>query len=1156
MILAKKSIFLFFILFCINFVVSAQSVGDTIRVQAFNFESTTRDSLISFPNNSNLSFEKILLKYKMRCKDGLVSTTTDRNKGCGEWDYSCNTYLVDSTKIELSPATHPNFIISNFTGETYNYTTQQTYDRYNFVQQEVTYSIVSETSHLVGSGNEDLNNILSTANKTGRSYVLVKASELTAAGLTAGEIDGLSLSVSNSGGSANFFRLNIKETSQSNLSTSTIETEGFSEVYFNDFNFVSGDNRIQFHTPFVWDGSSNLILETSFSNDIETNNIVFSGNNSSGVQTLTASNTASLDFSGDALVEASTQFFNTVNEQITVMFWAKGNDLMPTNNFVVYGEGTDVKRELNIHLPWGDQVYFDCGNEENSYDRINKVFVTEEIKGQWNHWAFTKNASTGEMNIFNNGTLWHSGTDKNKLIEIIDLVIGKRQDDNRPYNGEIKEITFWDKALDIGVISEWKNKSIDNTHPDYSNLVSYYKFDEAQGQTVNESKHNLTDNGTNLIWKYEHGNLLTTTFLESKSYPNLTFYRGTYTQTVSEHTEQYLHPKSPNIVNEYEVVDNSGVTPMMHDEIIILSTNSYFEAIPENVFDGDTGIIISTLPVTIEGTIVIEDLDYFKRFPFYNELVSFVTPYGINVDFGMEGKEWYFDMSDYVTILEGDKRLVMTLGGQWQEDMDLEFLFIVGTPPRDVIQYNQVWQGTNRLGSARISQILEDTKFAPEDILLDNAASSFKLKSSITGHGSEGEFHQNGGLIHHKLLLDNTEQFDWTITQECSMNPIYPQGGTWIYDRQGWCPGERTLLKEQDITSFATPGSNLTIDYNTSIPSNSNGDYKYQVAHQLVGYGTANHTLDASVIEVIAPNNTALYTRVGTICANPTIVIQNTGSTTLTSLSIDYWINDSQSPQTYEWTGSLEFLDTEEVVIPSPSELWFDILDDNNTFTASVYAPNNGSDEYSYNNEYTSNFDFPKLIPQEFTIEFKTNNIANQNSYEILDSDDNIVGSNSLPESNTVYVDDYNFDLGCYKIRVVDTGGDGIQWWANPGQGAGYVKIKSNTGFTIKTFNPDFGGGFEYSFTTDFTLTIEELEFLTSIKVYPNPAIDNCTINAKEISNASLTFNDLLGKQIELPILNKENDKVMFDVSMLPSGVYIVTIKKDRLVTTRKIIKN
>jgi hypothetical protein len=263
----------------------------------------------------------------------------------------------------------------------------------------------------------------------------------------------------------------------------------------------------------------------------------------------------------------------------------------------------------------------------------------------------------------------------------------------------------------------------------------------------------------------------------------------------------------------------------------------------------------------------------------------------------MKGKYWLMDAIDYQSILKNNKRILMTLGGEWQEDMDLEFWFIVGTPPRNVVQYDQIWQGTNSLGSASIAQILADTKFEPKSIALSSAATDFKMKSSITGQGAQGEFSQNRVQVYHKLLLNNVELYNWTITQSCGDNPIYPQGGTWAYDRQGWCPGEETLLKEQILTPNVTPETNVTIDYKTSSPPVSTGTYTYHVAHQLVGYGSANHTLDAAVIDIITPNNTALYTRVGKTCGNPIIKIQNTGSTNLTSLTISYWMNGSTSPQ-------------------------------------------------------------------------------------------------------------------------------------------------------------------------------------------------------------------------------------------------------------------
>ncbi|MBL0102065.1 MAG: hypothetical protein IPP49_20185 [Saprospiraceae bacterium] len=49
--------------------------------------------------------------YSMRCKDGLISSSGDRNKGCGEWDYSCNTNIIDSSGVDSLKALHPNYLI-------------------------------------------------------------------------------------------------------------------------------------------------------------------------------------------------------------------------------------------------------------------------------------------------------------------------------------------------------------------------------------------------------------------------------------------------------------------------------------------------------------------------------------------------------------------------------------------------------------------------------------------------------------------------------------------------------------------------------------------------------------------------------------------------------------------------------------------------------------------------------------------------------------------------------------------------------------------------------------------------------------------------------------------------------------------------------------
>ena len=77
-----------------------QSVGDTIVIESFNYSQTyginqwspgIRDTMINFPNDTSISFEKVLMLYNIRCKDGNVSPpqSGQTDIGCGEWDASC-----------------------------------------------------------------------------------------------------------------------------------------------------------------------------------------------------------------------------------------------------------------------------------------------------------------------------------------------------------------------------------------------------------------------------------------------------------------------------------------------------------------------------------------------------------------------------------------------------------------------------------------------------------------------------------------------------------------------------------------------------------------------------------------------------------------------------------------------------------------------------------------------------------------------------------------------------------------------------------------------------------------------------------------------------------------------------------------------------------
>lgn len=1137
---------LFIILFLLPSLLQGQSPGDTIVVNALDYSSRSRDTLVSFPDNG-LTYEKIILKYGMRCKGGLVSTGTERNKGCGEWDYSCNTYIVDSSKIEEVPSLHPNYIISGFTGDTFLYTTRQTHDYFQYVQQQVDFTVNNENNYALGTGTGEFENGFLGDSRSGQFLFMYTAQEIIDAGFTAGELEGISMNVPEQGADVNFLRLEIATTNEENLDPAGFNTLSFNEVYFRDTPLSSGDNSIVFTSPFDWDGSSSLVFRVSYTNTGGQAPLKLTASTDMNDRSFYAHNNYSVDLAQNGRFDIDPTMLSSIENELTVSFWTKGNpDFLPANTTLLWGyDQNPGDRDLNIHHPWGNgQIYFDCGFQ-GGYDRINKQATPADYSGFWNFWTFTKDANSGIMRIYLNGEPWHSGNGNTRTITLNHLILGMNQVASNNYKGEIAELRIWDKVIDESTLVAWHNRHVNDDHPNYDNLVAYYDFSEGSGSTITDAKHNLTSEGENIYWKMTRGDDLFRDYYSSDLRPDISLHSGDYTRTIRNINALDSVKRSPNIVREYIIQANPGQAK--DDDVLVNNSYEYFEARDEILYDGVTLQELDRYPVQAEGTIIIEDLDYIRRFPFYNEIMSFVTPYGIGLDLGPDGKAWYFDMTDFAPILKGDKRLLMTLGGQNQEEMDLDFLFIVGTPPRDVIAYNQLWQGAPRLGSARINTILDDSKFPPLTIDLHPDASYYKLRSTITGHGSEGEFHQNGGLVYHMLNLDGGfEEYVWNITQECSRNPVFPQGGTWVYDRQGWCPGERSLLTENDITELVEQGGTLELDYHTTEPPRPTGDYRYIVSHQLVSYGPANHQKDAAVIEVQKPNENVLFTRLNPACDYPVVVIQNTGEEVIREATITYWVNDGER-RSYSWSGYLDFLDTEEVELPADN-IFEGLSGDGHTFHAEIRLD---GDEYNHNNEYQSSFGVVDMYEEDVIIELRTNNNHFENRYTVTDENGDVVSSNLLQFANRVFRDTFSA-RGCYRFQIFDNGGDGLSWWANPNQGSGYIRIRDRIGRVLKTLEPDFGGELSYSFGIGMTTNVTEKELDSSIEIYPNPAAETLNINGLQGTEQIKVF-DAFGNNLRNYIADARTG-LELDVTNLVSGVYYIQIHQDNAFITRKVI--
>jgi hypothetical protein len=321
-----------------------------------------------------------------------------------------------------------------------------------------------------------------------------------------------------------------------------------------------------------------------------------------------------------------------------------------------------------------------------------------------------------------------------------------------------------------------------------------------------------------------------------------------------------------------------------------------------------------------------------------------------------------------------------------------------------------------------------------------------------------------------------------------------------------------------------------------------------------VTYGDFNFKKDIRLIDVLNPNNAILFGRQNPICSTPKIIVQNGGSEKITGLGINYGVNNG-TRQTFTWKGNIEPMAFDTITLPTYDVLWNSGIagNTNNTFSVKIGSVNGtGGDENLLNNEIASKFNLPEIAPSVFTLEFRTNNNPSENNYKLFDDYGNLVDAQSFTQANFTFSKGYNLG-GCFKLVIEDKGNDGVQWWANPNQGTGFIRLKRANGQIFKTFQPDFGGGFEYSFTTNWALNTAEKTKMAEWVMYPNPAKDKITIVGQHLNGARVSVLNLLGQTCLQETVDAKESYTL-KIQGLTPGVYLVKISKENEISTKKLI--
>lgn len=534
--------------------------------------------------------------------------------------------------------------------------------------------------------------------------------------------------------------------------------------------------------------------------------------------------------------------------------------------------------------------------------------------------------------------------------------------------------------------------------------------------------------------------------------------------------------------------------------------------------------------------------DHLERY----ELGRYITPYGIGLNLG-NGFTWIYDVTDYAPLLHDSVRLT---AGNWQEYLDLKFAFVEGISPRKPYKVENLWNGNFGYGTATSIE----NALVEKNISIDSGAFNSRIKLRVTGHGFGGNENCSEFCAKlHSFTVDSNLRFQQLVWREsCPINPVYPQGGTWVYQRANWCPGSDVTTYNFELTPFVIPGKASLINYNVE-PYTWNGKGStpyYAIETQLISYEKPAFKLDAAVDDIIYPSTKDIYRRMNPECGKPLILIKNTGTDLLQSLTITYGMKGG-TPATFNWKGAIPFMETDSVWLNPPA---WDGPSTNAGFYVNISSPNGGTDAYEPNNKMSSFLPFTNKIDNDILVFYKTNLTSDvENRIHITDASGKVFYERIKPLNNKLYQDTVHLPNGCFKLLMEDDGEDGLSFWANKAQGDGFISIYNLNHKLIKYFGADFGRTIEYNFTTGYGMSINETKENVQLLVFPNPSSGKFIIDVSsfQTKNTLLEVTDMTGKIILKRLVDGPLDEL--DLSGFGEGIYLLRIHQDNQIFTQKL---
>jgi len=346
--------------------------------------------------------------------------------------------------------------------------------------------------------------------------------------------------------------------------------------------------------------------------------------------------------------------------------------------------------------------------------------------------------------------------------------------------------------------------------------------------------------------------------------------------------------------------------------------------------------------------------------------------------------------------------------------------------------------------------------------------------------------------------------------------PVSWQSGDYLIINQSWKLQNIYNMDELGVVGF------IQSSLNKSVKQAANSS-----TEQFLPY----YNIDASLTKISNLTETNCMGKI-----TPKVVLANFGQEPLTSVDIIYHVN-GQNQQTYNWTGNLSYLSSQEIELP---EVNFSVLAANEAIVF-LANPNGTNDQFLQNDTISKTFNAAVVTPNTVKLMLKLDTNPQETTWEVTNSEGSILFSGGpYTQAGALIQETFVFDESdCHVFTIHDSGNNGL---AVPGFFAlfygGNNQIASGT---------SFGSMAVAQFDVDATVGFEELSKPVEISVYPNPVVNQGFISFTLLENNPVTieiFNSIgqLVNKNEKGMMNPGMYDFELETKGLNKGVYFVKV--------------